>query len=204
VRIFAPFKTPNRQLAGFWTNNSRGSVPRGENIQAVIFVSNDFSSLLIAGQVSARVFPGCVPGVSRPLNFVTTVIVGYNGREGCRISDRASRTLRHISEVNIHPRGTVRGEAFSASRFSQTGGISDRASRRERGVPATGANSHRPREETPKLNRWKQDFGARTVLVLDMTRRTAKRGQYVGQDFLGCTRYPACRGIREVDGTSAD
>jgi restriction system protein len=33
-----------------------------------------------------------------------------------------------------------------------------------------------------------------------MTRRTAKRGARVGQDFLGCTRYPGCRGIRNLDG----
>lgn len=29
-----------------------------------------------------------------------------------------------------------------------------------------------------------------------MTRRTAKKSQFAGQDFLGCTRYPACRGVR--------
>jgi restriction system protein len=31
-----------------------------------------------------------------------------------------------------------------------------------------------------------------------MTRRTAKRGQFTGQDFLGCTRYPTCRGVRQI------
>jgi ssDNA-binding Zn-finger/Zn-ribbon topoisomerase 1 len=31
-----------------------------------------------------------------------------------------------------------------------------------------------------------------------MTRRTAKRGQFTGQDFLGCTRYPMCHGVRQV------
>ena len=31
-----------------------------------------------------------------------------------------------------------------------------------------------------------------------MTRRTAKNGQFAGQDFLGCTRYPACRGVRQI------
>jgi restriction system protein len=31
-----------------------------------------------------------------------------------------------------------------------------------------------------------------------MTRRTAKRGQFAGHDFLGCTRYPACRGVRQI------
>jgi len=34
-----------------------------------------------------------------------------------------------------------------------------------------------------------------------MTRRTAKRGPRVGQAFLGCTRYPACHGIRHLDGS---
>jgi restriction system protein len=31
-----------------------------------------------------------------------------------------------------------------------------------------------------------------------MKQRTAKRGPLVGQDFFGCTRYPACRGIRRI------
>lgn len=31
-----------------------------------------------------------------------------------------------------------------------------------------------------------------------MTRRTATRGQYRGQDFLGCTRYPSCSGVRRA------
>jgi hypothetical protein len=31
-----------------------------------------------------------------------------------------------------------------------------------------------------------------------MKRRTAKRGPLVGQDFLGCSRYPTCRGIRRI------
>jgi len=31
-----------------------------------------------------------------------------------------------------------------------------------------------------------------------MTRRTAKRGQFVGHEFLGCSRYPACRGVRQL------
>jgi restriction system protein len=34
-----------------------------------------------------------------------------------------------------------------------------------------------------------------------MALRTAKRGPHVGHDFLGCTRYPVCRGIRRLDET---
>lgn len=30
-----------------------------------------------------------------------------------------------------------------------------------------------------------------------MVKRKAKRGQHTGSDFWGCSRYPACRGIRE-------
>jgi restriction system protein len=31
-----------------------------------------------------------------------------------------------------------------------------------------------------------------------MAKRTAKRGQFAGSAFLGCTRYPACRAIRQL------
>jgi restriction system protein len=31
-----------------------------------------------------------------------------------------------------------------------------------------------------------------------MARRTARHGQFAGHDFLGCTRYPACRGTRQM------
>ena len=31
-----------------------------------------------------------------------------------------------------------------------------------------------------------------------MTRRTAKSGPLIGQDFLGCTRYPECRSMRQI------
>lgn len=31
-----------------------------------------------------------------------------------------------------------------------------------------------------------------------MARRTAKRGSNAGKSFLGCSRYPACRGIRDI------
>ena len=32
----------------------------------------------------------------------------------------------------------------------------------------------------------------------DMVRRTAKRGANVGGNFWGCSKYPACRGVRDV------
>jgi restriction system protein len=31
-----------------------------------------------------------------------------------------------------------------------------------------------------------------------MVRKTAGRGQFAGRDFLGCSRYPACKGIRNL------
>jgi restriction system protein len=31
-----------------------------------------------------------------------------------------------------------------------------------------------------------------------MVRRTARRGQHTGKDFLGCSRYPACKGTRAL------
>lgn len=36
-----------------------------------------------------------------------------------------------------------------------------------------------------------------------MALRTAGRGERAGQDFLGCTRYPDCRGIRQLEQTSS-
>ena len=32
-----------------------------------------------------------------------------------------------------------------------------------------------------------------------MIRRTAKRGQYAGHEFWGCSRFPACHGTRELE-----
>lgn len=31
-----------------------------------------------------------------------------------------------------------------------------------------------------------------------MVVRTAKQGYYAGQAFLGCTRYPVCKGIQKI------
>ena len=35
-----------------------------------------------------------------------------------------------------------------------------------------------------------------------MTRRRARTGKNAGKDFWGCTGYPECRGLREMDGSS--
>ena len=32
----------------------------------------------------------------------------------------------------------------------------------------------------------------------DMVKRVAKRGQNVGNEFLGCSRFPKCKGIRSL------
>jgi ssDNA-binding Zn-finger/Zn-ribbon topoisomerase 1 len=34
-----------------------------------------------------------------------------------------------------------------------------------------------------------------------MVLRTAQKGRYEGQEFWGCSRYPACEGLRNIAGT---
>ena len=52
--------------------------------------------------------------------------------------------------------------------------------------------------ESPDRNHASPDDALCPMCQSAMVRRTAKRGRYVGQPFMGCSTYPSCRGTRSV------
>lgn len=66
-------------------------------------------------------------------------------------------------------------------------------------------NSAERSEELKKLSSNKfsaqdgQDMPTCPICGASMKRRTARYGPHAGQDFWGCSKYPNCKGIRNID-----
>ena len=59
-------------------------------------------------------------------------------------------------------------------------------------------HSFSPATDKPLTDPSVADINACPKCGSAMARRTASHGQFAGHDFLGCTRYPACRGVRQI------